>query len=100
MCNYLHFRSRACRHHWLQIYQPCWPGQGFNTCNTFGDGVARQPGELIDAVGPCPACSTHGAYDRHQIRMIMDIRERWRWGMGPSKSDPGSREVKKSTALP
>ncbi|KAL7629272.1 hypothetical protein AAE478_000792 [Parahypoxylon ruwenzoriense] len=106
MCTTTHFRSRNCGHHWLQIRQPCWPGQGFNTCLVFGDGVARDPSDTITASAPCPGCleeTARGApgglyyyayayayaYDRNQVRMICDIKDRWRWGLGPSKQDPG-----------
>ncbi|KAF3061517.1 putative nonselective cation channel protein [Daldinia childiae] len=83
------FRSRCCRHHWLQIWQPCYPGMGFNTCSMFGDGVAREPASIADATGLCPACRFSGCYDKNMTRMIMDIKSRWRWGFGPSKYDPG-----------
>ncbi|KAI1482770.1 hypothetical protein F4774DRAFT_368943 [Daldinia eschscholtzii] len=89
MCRTMHFRSRCCKHHWLQIWRPCHPGMGFNTCGTFGDGVAREPARIMDAAGMCPACRFSGGYDKNQIRMIMDIKSRWRWGFGPSKFDPG-----------
>ncbi|KAI6093872.1 hypothetical protein F4821DRAFT_252870 [Hypoxylon rubiginosum] len=88
MCLTLHWRSRCCEHHWLQIRQPCFPGYGFSTCSQFGDGVAREPAPIVTFDGLCPACSML-IYDKNQVRMIMDIRKRWRWGLGPSKSDPG-----------
>ncbi|KAI2471237.1 hypothetical protein F4781DRAFT_429586 [Annulohypoxylon bovei var. microspora] len=83
------FCSRNCRHHWLHIYRPCWPGQGFDTCPEFGDGVAREQPQLVFVAGLCPACLMPGCYDTHQVRMIMQVKQRWRWGAGPSKSDPG-----------
>ncbi|KAI1661484.1 hypothetical protein F4813DRAFT_347747 [Daldinia decipiens] len=89
MCRTIHFRSRCCRHHWLQIWQPCYPGMGFNTCSMFGDGIAREPASIADAAGLCPACRFSGCYDKNKTRMIMDIKSRWRWGFGPSKYDPG-----------
>ncbi|KAI8965905.1 hypothetical protein F5Y11DRAFT_233503 [Daldinia sp. FL1419] len=89
MCRTNHYRSRCCRHHWLQIWQPCYPGVGFNNCDTFGDGVARGLAPTIDAEGLCPACRLCGCYDKNQIRMILNIKDRWRWGFGPSKCDPG-----------
>ncbi|KAI1466621.1 uncharacterized protein F4812DRAFT_451592 [Daldinia caldariorum] len=85
MCRTIHFRSRCCRHHWLQIWQPCrYPGNGFSRCESFGDGVAREPARVADAAGLCPACRFAGAYDKNQIRMVVDVRSRWRWGFGPS----------------
>ncbi|KAI1808345.1 methyltransferase domain-containing protein [Daldinia bambusicola] len=90
MCRTIHFRSRCCRHHWLQIWQPCgYAGNGFSRCGSFGDGVAREPARVADAAGLCPACRFAGAYDKNQIRMVVDVRSRWRWGFGPSKCDPG-----------
>ncbi|KAI0009787.1 methyltransferase domain-containing protein [Xylariaceae sp. FL0662B] len=90
MCTTTHFRSRACRHHWLQIRQPCAPGQGFSYCDVFGDGVARAEAERVTVAGLCPACQFPAAvYDKNQVRMVMDIKDRWRWGFGPSKGDPG-----------
>ncbi|KAI1382253.1 hypothetical protein F4677DRAFT_440053 [Hypoxylon crocopeplum] len=82
------FRSRCCRHHWMQIWQPCRPGRGFNTCSMIGDGVARDIPEVV-AQGLCPACGASGRYDKNLIRMVMDMKRRWRWGLGPSKCDPG-----------
>ncbi|KAI1637336.1 hypothetical protein F4809DRAFT_640578 [Biscogniauxia mediterranea] len=116
MCKTAHFRSRACGHHWLQIAQPCGPGRGFGTCATFGDGVAREPAAECSVEAPCPACSTsmgmgmggggvvvvagggvggiggmsrRSTYDHNNVRMVTDIRRRWRWGLGPSKQDLG-----------
>ncbi|KAI0596979.1 hypothetical protein F4775DRAFT_593712 [Biscogniauxia sp. FL1348] len=97
MCKTAHFRSRSCGHHWLQIAQPCGPGRGFSTCATFrGDGVAREPAAECRVGAPCPACSScyysatgGGMYDRNSVRMVTDMRRRWRWGLGPSKRDPG-----------
>ncbi|KAI0140904.1 nonselective cation channel [Hypoxylon sp. NC0597] len=83
------YRSRCCRHHWLYIAQPCWPGNGFNTCPSFGNGMASEPSRLFTMDGLCPACLMPGCYDMHQIRMITDIKSRVRWGAGPNKSDPG-----------
>ncbi|KAI1488698.1 hypothetical protein F5X96DRAFT_680279 [Biscogniauxia mediterranea] len=91
MCKTAHFRSRACGHHWLQIAQPCGPGRGFGTCATFGDGVAREPAAECSVGAPCPACSTSTSmggmmsptYDHNNLRMVTDIRRRWRWGLGP-----------------
>ncbi|XXG94725.1 S-adenosylmethionine-dependent methyltransferase [Hypoxylon texense] len=81
--------ARCCAHHWLQVRQPCFPGAGFNTCGAFGDGVAREPAAVATADGLCPACRMPGRYDKNRVRMIMDIRSRWRWGLGPSRGDPG-----------
>ncbi|KAI2614489.1 uncharacterized protein GGS25DRAFT_53286 [Hypoxylon fragiforme] len=89
MCTTTHFRSRTCRHHWLQIRTQCWPGHGFNTCPTFGDGVAREASPLVTVAGRCPACVMPGQYDMHLVRMIVDIQDRVRWGLGPSRGDPG-----------
>ncbi len=57
MCQTIHFHSRCCGHHWLQISRPCWPGQGFRTCPTFADGCARDPAPELGVDGLCPACS-------------------------------------------
>lgn len=101
MCYTVHYRSRSCGHHWLQIAQPCAPGSGFRACDTFGDGVAREPSPLVSVGAPCPACCCDGttttaatgvpapAYDRNLVRMVMDVRDRWRWGRGPCKHDAG-----------
>jgi hypothetical protein len=90
MCYTHHFRSRNCGHHWLQIAQPCAPGFGFRVCDTFGDGVAREPSPQVSVGALCPACSLgEAAYDRNLVRMIMDIRDRWRWGRGPCKHEAG-----------
>ncbi|KAI1501690.1 hypothetical protein F5X99DRAFT_408709 [Biscogniauxia marginata] len=94
MCHVAHFRSRNCGHHWLTIAQPCAPGRGFDTCPTFRDGVAREPAPEIAVSGPCPACCCCGAgagavYDRNAVRMVTEIKRRWRWGLGPSKGDFG-----------
>ncbi|RYP87336.1 hypothetical protein DL769_000540 [Monosporascus sp. CRB-8-3] len=109
MCTTTHYISRACGHHWLQIARPCCPGQGFNTCGVFGDGCARDPAPEVAVDWACPACrcacvtapafpfAYYGpgyrgcscGYDRHYTRMITDIREGLRWGVGPCRSDPG-----------
>ncbi|GAW18110.1 hypothetical protein ANO14919_075830 [Xylariales sp. No.14919] len=89
MCLATHYISRNCGHHWLAIRQPCWPGYGFTYCGTFGDGVAREPSPELEIMGLCPACTTPGCYDPNLVRMVLDIRERCRWGIGPSRHDPG-----------
>ncbi|KAI1844406.1 hypothetical protein JX265_010163 [Neoarthrinium moseri] len=89
MCQTHHLRSRNCGHHWLQISRPCYPGWGFNICDTFGDGIARDPSPLLNAEALCPACAYGGRYDKNQVRMVMDIKDRWRWGRGPCKQDAG-----------
>ncbi|KAI5926770.1 hypothetical protein F4810DRAFT_707310 [Camillea tinctor] len=111
MCRTAHFRSRNCGHHWLQISQPCGPGRGFATCATFGDGVAREPTAECRVGSLCPACSASSSsyfampapalgygggnwgwgapYDLNSVRMVTDVRHRWRWGVGPSRRDPG-----------
>ncbi|KAI0396096.1 hypothetical protein F5Y17DRAFT_456417 [Xylariaceae sp. FL0594] len=101
MCYTIHYTSRDCGHHWLAIQQPCWPGYGFNHCPTFGDGVAREPSPEYEVPGRCPACSSsssstrgHGygygcGYDANLVRMIVDVRDRCRLGVGPSRGDPG-----------
>ncbi|KAI1143501.1 hypothetical protein F5Y05DRAFT_155501 [Hypoxylon sp. FL0543] len=89
MCRTAHFRSRCCRHHWLHIAKPCWPGNGFNTCPKFGSGVAAKPTRIITMDGLCPTCLMPGQYDQHQIRMIENVEHRVRWGAGPSKCEPG-----------
>ncbi|KAI1356984.1 hypothetical protein F5Y01DRAFT_309525 [Xylaria sp. FL0043] len=81
--------DRNCGHHWLAIRHPCWPGNGFNHCGVFGDGVAREPAPEVEAVGLCPACATPGAYDYNLVRMVVNIRDHCRWGVGPSRDDPG-----------
>ncbi|KAI1300327.1 methyltransferase domain-containing protein [Xylaria venustula] len=96
MCLTTHYISRNCGHHWLAIRQPCWPGYGFNYCGMFGDGVAREPAPELEIVGLCPACATPGCYDHNLVRMVVSIRERCRWGIGPSRHDPGVE----STMLP
>lgn len=89
MCLTTHYISRICGHHWLAIRQPCWPGYGFTYCSVFGDGVAREPSPEFEVMGLCPACTTPGHYDRNLVRMIMSIEDRCRWGLGPSRDDPG-----------
>ncbi|KAI0443637.1 methyltransferase domain-containing protein [Xylaria telfairii] len=89
MCLTTHYISRNCGHHWLAIRQPCWPGYGFTYCGVFGDGVAREPSPEFEIMGLCPACTTPGYYDRNLVRMVINVRERCRWGIGPSRGDPG-----------
>ncbi|KAJ1331205.1 hypothetical protein MN608_04663 [Microdochium nivale] len=89
MCTTIHYRSRNCGHHWLQIYQQCGPGMGFTHCPRFGDGVAREPSPVVRSDGLCPACVLPGGYDRNAARMVLDIQSRWRWGFGPGREDPG-----------
>ncbi|ORY66454.1 uncharacterized protein BCR38DRAFT_340131 [Pseudomassariella vexata] len=89
MCLTTHHRSRNCGHHWLQIARPCYPEMGFNTCDTFGNGVAREPSDEFVWEGMCPACAHPGMYDKNYVRMIIDIKNKWRWGLGPCKDDPG-----------
>ncbi|KAI0864213.1 hypothetical protein F4860DRAFT_511069 [Xylaria cubensis] len=89
MCLTNHYISRNCGHHWLAIRQPCWPGYGFTYCGVFGDGVAREPSPEFEIMGLCPACATPGYYDRNLVRMVTNVRERCRWGIGPSRRDPG-----------
>ncbi|KAI1329576.1 hypothetical protein F5Y16DRAFT_365524 [Xylariaceae sp. FL0255] len=92
MCTTTHFLSRRCGHHWLAIRQPCWPGYGFSYCSTFGDGVAREPAPEVEVVDLCPSCLSppgYTSYDPNLVRMIVDVRSRYRWGLGPSKDDLG-----------
>jgi hypothetical protein len=89
MCYTVHYISRNCGHHWLAIQQPCWPGYGFNFCGVFGDGVARDPSPEFEVPGSCPACTPPRYYDANLVRMIVDVRNRCRWGVGPSRTDPG-----------
>ncbi|KAI0021522.1 hypothetical protein F4780DRAFT_778561 [Xylariomycetidae sp. FL0641] len=107
MCITTHYRSLSCGHHWLAIRTPCWPGCGFSVCPTFVDGRARDPADECAVTTICPACMTnyhgtsttsvstcyggygYGGYDRNRVRMIVNIRDRCRWGVGPSKGDPG-----------
>ncbi|KAI0400512.1 hypothetical protein F4802DRAFT_601904 [Xylaria palmicola] len=89
MCLTNHYISRNCGHHWLAIRQPCWPGYGFTYCPVFGDGVARDPSPVFEFLGLCPACATPGFYNQNLVRMITHIRDRCRWGFGPSRYDPG-----------
>ncbi|RYC57733.1 hypothetical protein CHU98_g8485 [Xylaria longipes] len=81
--------DRNCGHHWLAIRQPCWPGYGFTYCGVFGDGVAREPSPEFEIMGLCPACATPGYYDRNLVRMVTNVRERCRWGIGPFEGRPG-----------
>ncbi|KAK7908124.1 hypothetical protein PG985_015427 [Apiospora marii] len=89
MCTSAHFRSRACGHHWLQIEAACYPGLGFNNCDTFGDGVAREGSPVVAVDTLCPACLRPGLYDKNTVRMILEIKNRCRWGFGPDKRDFG-----------
>ncbi|ETS88190.1 hypothetical protein PFICI_02018 [Pestalotiopsis fici W106-1] len=89
MCYTIHYVSRNCGHHWLEISQPCWPGQGFNSCDTFGDGIARSPSPLAKTQTACPACSGAGCYDKHRFRMIMHVKNKYKVGEGPCKHEPG-----------
>ncbi|KAH7034989.1 uncharacterized protein B0I36DRAFT_86475 [Microdochium trichocladiopsis] len=89
MCTTIHYRSRSCGHHWLQVQQACGPGMGFTYCARFGDGVAREPSPLVRTDSACPSCVLPNTYDRNRARMIVDIRGRWRWGFGPGRGDPG-----------
>ncbi|OTB08773.1 hypothetical protein M426DRAFT_316797 [Hypoxylon sp. CI-4A] len=73
----------------MQVRKPCFPGEGFNTCPQVGDGIARKASDIYYIDGLCPACSAPSLYDKHLIRMIVDINGRVRWGLGPSKRDPG-----------
>ncbi|KAI1433028.1 hypothetical protein GGR50DRAFT_696492 [Xylaria sp. CBS 124048] len=91
MCSTKHFIGHACGHQWLAIHEPCWPGYGFNYCRTFGNGTARPPSPVTVTPGFCPDCQAPGRYDFNQVRMILDIRRRCRWGVGPSRTDAGSR---------
>ncbi|KAI4601613.1 hypothetical protein KJ359_011744 [Pestalotiopsis sp. 9143b] len=93
MCYTVHYLSRNCGHHWLEITRPCWPGQGFNTCETFGDGIARSPSPLAKTRTVCPACSSAGvgasSYDKHRYRMILDVKSKYKVGEGPCKHEAG-----------
>ncbi|KAI1128891.1 methyltransferase domain-containing protein [Nemania abortiva] len=89
MCLTTHYISRNCGHHWLAIRQPCWPGYGFNYCGAFGDGVAREPSPELEILGLCPACATSGGYDYNLVRMVVNVNDRCRWGIGPSRGDTG-----------
>lgn len=89
MCLTTHYTSRSCGHHWLAIRQPCWPGYGFSYCAAFVDGVAREPSPEFEILGLCPACAAPAHYDRNLVRMIVGVHDHCRWGMGPSRGDPG-----------
>ncbi|KAK8056365.1 hypothetical protein PG993_001592 [Apiospora rasikravindrae] len=89
MCETTHFRSRDCGHHWLQIAAACYPGLGFNSCDTFGAGRVREESPVVAVDTLCPACLRPGLYDKNMIRMILDIKDRYRWGLGPDRRDFG-----------
>ncbi|KAI0483018.1 hypothetical protein GGR56DRAFT_670832 [Xylariaceae sp. FL0804] len=90
MCTTTHYTSLCCDHHWLAIRAPCRPGSGFRYCGMFRDGVAREPADELKVGAPCPACACGpGGYDANLVRMILNVRNRWRWGVGPSRGDPG-----------
>ncbi|KAH9909167.1 hypothetical protein F4778DRAFT_715611 [Xylariomycetidae sp. FL2044] len=90
MCRAVHHRSRMCGHHWYAIVVSCWPGGGFSTCPHFRDGVAREPAQDMPPTDlPCPECAMHGRYDRNLIRMVVHMEDRWKWGLGPNRGDPG-----------
>ena len=57
MCLTVHYRSRCCGHHWLQIWAPCGPGRGFYTCGDFADGCAREAAPECAVASLCPACA-------------------------------------------
>ncbi|KAK7989291.1 hypothetical protein PG989_009606 [Apiospora arundinis] len=89
MCMTTHFRSRACDHHWLQIAVACYPGLGFNNCDTFGGSAAREESPLVAVDTLCPECLRPGRYDKNTIRMILSIKNRVRWGYGPDRRSFG-----------
>ncbi|KAI1345216.1 hypothetical protein F5Y15DRAFT_20973 [Xylariaceae sp. FL0016] len=90
MCTVTHYASRLCGHHWLTIRTPCFPGYGFRWCDTFRNGAARHPEDEWHVASACPACTMPwGGYDKNLVRMVLDIQDRWRWGVGPSRQDFG-----------
>jgi hypothetical protein len=89
MCHAIHFVSRDCGHHWYYIALPCRLETGFNHCHHFRDGVARDAADKVVARHLCPACAYPHTYDANQIRMVVSVKKRWRWGVGPSREDMG-----------
>lgn len=37
----------------------------------------------------CPKCDKDDDYDGNKIRMVKNVSQGFRFGLGPSKSDPG-----------
>lgn len=82
---------------------PCGEGKNFSTCKSFENGIARR---LKDnpcyraAANTCPKCDKKDDYDGDKIRIVKGVKYGARFGLGPSKSDPGfelpSRHARKT----
>lgn len=76
---------------------PCFravPGSSFSPSSSSsssrsggagaGAGAGRRNGS-----GKCPVHDLRGAYDRNEVRRVLDVRNGMRWGQGPNKDDVG-----------
>lgn len=92
MCTTKMLECPTCNHWWAEILVPCAEGRGFNNCPSFQNGKARShnnhPKEMAGA-DSCPKCNKDDDYDGNKIRMVKNVSQGFRFGLGPSKSDPG-----------
>ena len=119
MCETAFFTHPFCGCRWLQVMQPCGPGMGLSTCPfllssssarasraappppAYGlkQGTIKKIKKINNSKHADPAlavwsripCPRHNMvwYDRNYMRMVVDVKNGVRWGLGPSKTDPG-----------
>ncbi|CAI6095728.1 unnamed protein product [Clonostachys chloroleuca] len=94
MCLVTYFQHRHCKHKWVVISEPCGPGMGFATCDTFRNSnyVKDMPVLYTTESRPCPRCcvlASGGCYDLNSTRMVESMGWGVKWGTGPAKDDLG-----------
>lgn len=93
MCHTSLFQNLKCKHSWAIITEPCGPGMGFLTCDTFGTSTVKQaPMICLTRARPCPKClrDKHGCWsDPNTIRIVESFGSGVKWGTGPKQEDWG-----------
>ena len=96
MCKTTLFRHKTCDHTWAVVSEPCGPGMGFSTCETFGSANVKElPPYYTTSARTCPRCGFgkggdfHYGYDRNIVRMVMGMGNGLKWGTGPGADDWG-----------
>jgi hypothetical protein len=86
------YRSKLCKHIWMDIIQSCGPGMGFKTCPLFTHhGTIFDEPRIIELCGceNCPIDGRHGLYCKNTTRMVTDIKCGIKFGRDVHSWTPG-----------
>lgn len=93
MCSFKLLKSPACGHVWGEIVTPCGDEMGFNSCPSLKDrrlrGDFKNVQKTMAPADSCPKCKKNGDYDGKKIRMVKNIKEGCRVGLGPATTSLG-----------